>query len=113
MSAQPPLEPLQVRERPGGVVFSVRVQPKSSRDEFTGIRDGVLWVRVTAPPVAGKANAAVVELLSAKLGLPRASIALTGGARSHTKTIQVSGIAAADLASAVEAALTGGKKESK
>ncbi len=95
------------------MVFSVRVQPKSSRDELTAIRDGVLWVRVTAPPVGGKANAAVVEFLAAKLDVPRASVALTGGARSHTKTIQVSGITPADLAAAVEAALTGGKKESE
>jgi uncharacterized protein len=108
-----PLSPLQVRERPGGVVISVRVQPKASRDELTGIRDGALWVKVSAPPVAGKANAAVVDLLATKLGIPRGSVALTGGARSHTKTIQISGIAPGDLEIAVEAALTQGKKESK
>jgi len=99
---------LQVRERPGGIVFAVRVQPKSSRDELTGIRDGILWMRVTAPPVAGKANAAVVTLLADRLNIPRASLALTGGARSHTKTIQVSGVSAADLTAAVDAALGGG-----
>jgi len=102
---------LQVRERPGGIVFAVRVQPKASRDELIGIRDGLLWMRVTAPPVAGKANAAVVALLATKLNIPRASLALTGGARSHTKTIQISGVAAADLTAAVDAALGGGDTE--
>lgn len=102
---------LQVRERPGGLVFTVRVQPKAARDELTGIRDGVLWLRVTAPPVAGKANAAVVALLAEKLNIPRVSLALTGGARSHNKTIQVSGVDAASLAAAVESALAADAKE--
>ena len=109
MSALPSL---QIRERPGGLVFEVRVQAKSAHDELTGVRDGVLWMRVTAPPIAGKANAAVVAVLAETLHIPRASLLLTGGARSHTKTIQVSGIAAAELAAAVDAALTAGKKGS-
>jgi uncharacterized protein len=98
-------EHLAIRERPGGIVFSARVQPKSSRDELVGIRDGELWLRVTAPPVAGKANEACVRVLTEALGVPRGSLALMGGQKARSKLIQVSGMTAAQLLSAVEAAL--------
>jgi uncharacterized protein len=94
---------LSVRERPGGLVFPVRVQPKASQDEVVGIKDGALWVRVTAPPIGGKANEACVLLLASALGVPRGSVALTGGHRSRNKLMQISGISLDQL----QVAMTG------
>jgi len=103
---------LQFRERPGGIVFRVRVQPKSSRDELVGIRDGALWLRVTAPPVGGQANRACVEMLSEILGIPQSSLLITGGSRSRVKDVQASGIGASELSASVDRALLGGKRQS-
>jgi uncharacterized protein (TIGR00251 family) len=96
---------LFVRVRPGGVVFGVWVQPKAARDELVGVRDGDLWLRVTAPPIDGKANDACVRYLTDALGLPRGSLAMMGGQRARSKLIQVSGIEVGDLLAAVERAL--------
>lgn len=93
---------LQLRERPGGLVFSVRVQPKSSRDEIVGINDGVLWVKVTAPPIEGQANRACLDLLARMLDLSVSSLALTGGPRSRNKQLQVSGVTADHVRAAVD-----------
>ncbi|MDP2872655.1 MAG: DUF167 domain-containing protein [Bacillota bacterium] len=97
---------LFVRERPGGLVFPVRVQPKSSRNELVGITDGALWIKVTAPPVAGQANRATLALLADLLGVPASALALTGGARSRNKQVQISGVTADHLRSAIDRALT-------
>lgn len=96
---------LQVRGRPGGLVFPVRVQPKSSRDELIGITDGALWVRVSAPPVEGQANRACLELVAAALNVPVSSLALTGGPRSRNKQLQVSGITVEHLRAAINRSL--------
>ncbi len=58
-----------------------------------GVRDGRLLVRVTAPPVDQAANDAVVRLLSDVLGVPRSRIAITAGATSRNKTVQIAGVA--------------------
>lgn len=98
---------LQIRERPGGIVFRVRVQPKSSRDELVEVRDGALWLKVTAPPVGGQANRACIAFLSEALGIPQSSLLITSGARSRIKDVQASGIGAEELAAAVKQVLLG------
>jgi uncharacterized protein (TIGR00251 family) len=74
------------------VNFRVRVSPRASRDAITGIHDGALKVSLTAPPVEGAANKALVALLSRKLGVPKSAVKITGGKRSKTKKVRVSGI---------------------
>jgi hypothetical protein len=86
---------LAVEERAGSVRFRVKVQARARREEIVGVHDGALRVRVTAPPVAGRANQAVVELLAERLRLPRSSVKITGGERSPQKTIKVAGLGAA------------------
>ena len=100
---------LQIRERPGGIVFRVRIQPKSSRQQLVEVRDGVLWVRVTEPPVGGQANRACMSLLSKALGIPASSLLITGGTKARIKDVQASGISAAQLVAAVDRAFAAGK----
>src|SRR5262245_29759975 len=75
--------------RPEGAVVSVRVQPRARRDEIVGWDGSTLRIRVTAPPVDGRANDAVIEVLAAALGVPRASVGLVSGAASRNKLVRV------------------------
>ena len=84
--------------------FQVRVTPKSRADGIQASRDGgMIRVRVTAPPEDGKANEAVVALLAERLGLPRRSIRLAGGATSRVKWIEADGLEEAELWRRLEA----------
>ncbi|HOQ29005.1 MAG TPA: DUF167 domain-containing protein [Armatimonadota bacterium] len=70
----------------------VRVQPRASRSEIVGWRDGVLQVRLTAPPVEGAANAACIELLADTLGVPKSAISLASGAHAREKLFRIVGL---------------------
>ena len=87
------------RGRPGprSVKINVRVIPRAGRDAIEGFLDAVLRVRVTAAPRDGNANQAVVKLLAKRLGLPRSSVVLAGGAKSRDKIIEISGLDLAAL----------------
>ncbi len=71
--------------------------PRSSRAAITGVHQGALKVSLTAPPVGGAANAALIELLAAELRVPRRAISIARGQRSKTKTVSVQGIGAEAL----------------
>ena len=71
----------------------MRVQPRAARDEIVGERDGVLIVRLTAPPVEGRANDALCRLLAKRLGLGRTHVAVVRGHRSRDKLVRIDGMA--------------------
>jgi len=74
------------------ITLKVYLQPKSSKNEIIGpYRDGIR-VKVTAPPVEGKANEALIRFLSKKLGVSPSSIEILKGNHSREKTLRVSGI---------------------
>jgi uncharacterized protein len=77
--------------------LAVRVQARARRDEIAGERAGSLLVRVTAPPVEGKANAAVCRLLAKRLGLAPGRIAVVRGASSRDKLVEIDGVEASEL----------------
>jgi uncharacterized protein (TIGR00251 family) len=77
--------------RRGDVVrFSVRLQPRASRNEIAGLQGSALKVRVTAPPVDGLANEALIELLSRTLQTSRRNVCIVTGHSSRTKLIEIS-----------------------
>jgi len=85
-----------LRPGKGGLLLSLRVTPKSSRDEVAGLHraaDGAvsLAIRVTAVPDRGKANKAVIETLAKACGLPKSAFELVSGETDRNKTILVSG----------------------
>jgi len=88
---------LAITVRAGGVRFAVRVQPRASRSEVAGVHGDALRVRVTAPPVEGAANAAVVELLAEVLGVPRRAVRITRGATGRAKLVEIDGLGAAEV----------------
>jgi uncharacterized protein len=70
----------------------VRLQPRASREEIVGERDGVLLVRVTAPPVGGAANQALCKLLARRLGVAKGRVRIARGQRARDKTVTVQGM---------------------
>jgi uncharacterized protein len=74
------------------VTLRVRVQPRASRDGLAGLREGALVVKLTAPPVDGEANAALLAFLAKRLGVPRAAVTLRHGARGRDKTLHIAGL---------------------
>ena len=88
---------LTIRETSRGLSFDIRVIPGASKNEVAGIQDGALKVKLTAPPVEGKANRACVEFLAGLLGVRRSALAITSGEKSRKKTVSVTGLARGEL----------------
>jgi uncharacterized protein (TIGR00251 family) len=72
--------------------ITLRVQPNAKRSEVLKLEDGVLHVRVAAPPVKGKANRELIDFLSNSLGVGKGSITIDKGFTSRNKVIAVSGL---------------------
>ena len=72
--------------------LQVRVQPRAFRSEVIGLSEGVLRVRVTSPPIKGKANQAVISLLAEKLGIRPTDLRILKGLNSRNKVIRIEGI---------------------
>ncbi len=83
---------LELQEREGAVAFSVRVQPRASKDEIAGEMGGALKVRLRAPAVEDRANEALVEFLAQLLKTSRAAVRILSGERSRTKRIEIRGV---------------------
>lgn len=74
------------------VRITVRLTPRASRDVIVGFREGVLLVRVHAPPVDGAANEALVRLLAKALRVPPRDITIASGTTSRLKVVEVEGV---------------------
>ena len=72
------------------VRFSVRLQPRASKNEIAGLQGSSLKVRVTAPPIGGLANQALIDFLSESLGVSRRNVCIVSGQSSRTKVVEVS-----------------------
>jgi uncharacterized protein (TIGR00251 family) len=68
------------------------VQPRASRTEVAGVLGDQLRVRLTAPPVDGAANEALVRFLAERLGVPRSAVRLVSGEAGRSKVVAVDGI---------------------
>lgn len=88
-----------VSESKGRVRISVRLSPRASRDEIGEVRNGSLVVRVTAPPAENRANQGLCKLLARRLGLAKGQVAVTGGAKSRDKVVEVEGLDAGEVRS--------------
>lgn len=88
---------IPIRETKNGVAFDIHVNPHASKAGITGISEGMLKVKVTAPPVEGAANEACIGLLSRKLGLRKSQMTISAGAKGRKKTILVSDISRTEL----------------
>jgi len=77
------------REDGDDLVLLVKTQPRASRDEFAGIRQGRLHIRIKAPPVDGRANSYLLAWLAEQFGVGRRDIALEQGHGSRLKRVRI------------------------
>ena len=78
-------------------LLRVRVQPRARRDEVVGERAGAVVIRLAAPPVDGKANAALTAFVAKAAGVPRSRVEIVRGATARDKVVRVTGVAEADV----------------
>jgi uncharacterized protein len=82
--------------------LEVRLQPRARRDEIVGERGGAVVVRVSAPPVDGRANAALCALLAKAAGVPASRVQVVRGHSARDKLVRVEGVADAALREALK-----------
>ena len=80
-----------------GVTFFVYVTARANKSEVAGERDGALWVRLVAPPIGGKANAALVALLGEWLGVAKAHVEIVAGRSVRWKRVRIASMDAATM----------------
>ena len=78
------------------VILSVRIQPRASKNEIVRKEDGGLKIRLTAPPVDGAANEALIRFLADALSVSKSQVELVSGHTSRDKVVRITGIAAED-----------------
>jgi uncharacterized protein (TIGR00251 family) len=79
---------LHITETTDGIVFTVFVQPRASRNELCGISGNELKLRITSPPVEGSANKLCIEFLADFLGIAKTRVSILRGEKSRHKTIK-------------------------
>ena len=84
------------------LVLTVYVQPKASQTKVVGIHGDALKISVTAPPVEGKANAALIKFLAKLLGIPKSAITIQSGEQGRTKRFLLRGLPLRDALSVIE-----------
>jgi len=88
---------VEITEKDGAVTFRLRVQPRASRDEVAGEHSGAIKLRISAPPVDGKANEACRRLIAKLVGVSPSAVEIIAGVSSKDKTIRIHGATAAHL----------------
>ena len=87
------------------MILSVRVIPRASKSAIAGRRGDALLVRLSAPPVDGAANAALIELLAKAFSIPRRQISIVSGETSRDKRVSLEGLTDGDVAARLSAIL--------
>ncbi|HLV98123.1 MAG TPA: DUF167 domain-containing protein [Ktedonobacterales bacterium] len=96
MDTQDTAHPAFLQQHGETLLVPVRVFPRSNRNELTIQTDG-LHVRLTAPPVEGAANEALIALLAERLKLPKRAVCVARGASGRQKTIEIVGLSAEEF----------------
>jgi hypothetical protein len=79
------------------VILNLHIQPGAKKTEIVGPHGDALKIRLAAPPVDGKANAALVAFIAAKVGAGRTAVAVISGQTARAKRVHVAGISAEEV----------------
>jgi len=101
---------IPLHQTEGGVTFRIRVVPRASRSELAGIQDDALKLRITAPPVDGKANEECIRVVADFFGVKRRQVTIISGHVSRTKTIAIAGRSTGEIAARLEQLPSGNGK---
>ena len=82
---------IPLRQTANGITFFVKVQPRARKNAITGTVGDALKLSLTAPPIEGKANQAVIDFLADFFDIPRSSVTIASGAASRLKLIRIAG----------------------
>jgi uncharacterized protein (TIGR00251 family) len=85
----------------GFIEIRVRVQPRASSEGFAGVVDRTLVVRVTEPPVEGRANRALQSVLAKRLRIPKRAVEIISGKTSRIKRVRLHGVTPEHLAASI------------
>jgi uncharacterized protein (TIGR00251 family) len=88
---------IPIRDTPSGATFQVKVHPRARKNAITGVVGEALKLALTAPPVEGRANEAVIAYLAEFLNVARSSVTIAAGESSRQKLIRVAGMQAAQV----------------
>jgi uncharacterized protein len=89
------------QDMPDGCTLRVRIHPGARRNAVAGMHDGALKISLTAPPIEGRANEALIGFLAEALRLPKARVALVAGMTSRSKVLRIEGKSAAEVHAAL------------
>ena len=81
--------PFEIQEKPDGLSFKIRVQPRASKNQVTGLYGDALKISLTAPPVDNAANKACAAFLANSLGIAKSSVRIVSGHTGRNKQVMV------------------------
>ncbi len=88
---------IPVQETAKGATFAVKVHPRARKNAITGTVGDAVKLALTAPPVDGKANQAVIEFFADLFEIPRSSVTIASGETNRLKVVRVSGASAENV----------------
>ncbi len=89
----------QVREKPTGLELPIHVQVRARHDQIAGVHNGVLKLRISAPPVDDAANRAIIAFFASLLSIPKSRLQVVSGHKSRDKVLRIEGITLNELQS--------------
>jgi uncharacterized protein (TIGR00251 family) len=96
---------IPITESAKGVTFSIKVHPRAHKNAITGAIGDALKLSLTAPPVEGRANQAVIEFFAELFEIPRSSVTIASGETSRNKVVRIAGLTKAAVAARLSAHL--------
>ena len=88
---------IPMHETAAGVSFAIKVHPRARKNGITGVVGNALKLALTAPPLEGRANQAVIEFFAELFDIPRSSVTITSGETSRNKVIRIAGVTKAAI----------------
>lgn len=92
----------KITETDAGVQFSLKIQPRASKNEVAGLQGDALKIRIAAPPVDGEANEACIRFIAQMLKVPKSAVTIVTGLTGRNKTVHVAGLTKGQLLELVE-----------
>ena len=83
---------IPIHESAKGVGFAVKVQPRARKNAITGTVGDALKLALTAPPIEGRANQAVIDFFAELFQIPRSSVTIASGETSRNKVVRIAGL---------------------